>query len=237
MTAARPSLSVVVLAYDEEDNVEPVLDELFRWLDAHLPDAEVLVVDDGSRDGTAAAARRVLEGRRGRVLSHPTNRGMGAGLKTGVQAARGEWVTFLPADGQIEPQAIGTLWEARRDADLVLSIYADRDDGAARAVLSWGVRALIAAVHGVRLHSDGPYLFRRSLFDPTQLEADSFFLNFEFPIRALAAGLRVTTVTIRCRPRRSGRSKTARVGRVLGVARELADFRRRRLREALARAR
>ncbi len=230
-------LSVVVLAYDEEDNLGPVLDELFAWLDAHLPGSEVLVVDDGSTDRTAAVATRALDGHTGRVLTHPTNRGMGAGLKTGVRAARGEWVTFLPADGQIEPSAIGTLWRARCDADVVLSVYTDRDDGAVRKLLSWGVRTLITTVHGVRLRSDGPYLFRRALFDPSQLAPDSFFLNFEFPIRAVAAGLRVTTVAIRCRPRRSGRSKTARPGRVLSVARDLFELRRRRLRETLARVR
>jgi len=235
--APNPPLSVVVLAYDEEANIGPVLEELFGWLDAHIPASEVLVVDDGSSDATAGVARRALEGRNGRLLRHEANRGMGAGLKTGVRAARAAWVTFLPADGQIEPRSLGTLWAARDGVDLVLSVYEDRDDGPARKVLSWGVRALITAVHGVRLRSDGPYLFRRALFEPAQLEAESFFLNFEFPIRALAAGLHVRTVPIRCRPRRSGSSKTARPGRIVGVARELLQLRQRRIRDALTRAR
>jgi len=228
-------LSVIVLAFDEEENVEAVLAELFGWLDANVPAHEVLVVDDGSGDATAEAARRALEGRSGQVLRHPINRGMGAGIKTGVAAARGRWVTFLPADGQIAPEAIATLRGASEDVDVVFSVYDHRDDGAARKVLSWGVRALIRAVHGVRMRSDGPYLFRRALLDPEQLPSDTFFLNFEFPIRVLEAGLRTARVTIECRPRRAGESKTARPGRALGVAKELVALRGRRLRERLLR--
>lgn len=118
---------------------------------------------------------------------------------------------------------------------MVLSVYDHRDDGLDRKLLSAGVRALITLVHGVRLRSDGPYLFRRSLFLAEQLPPDTFFLNFEFPIRALAARLRVATVTIPCRPRRAGFSKSTGIRRVLGVARDLLDLRVRRLRE-LARA-
>lgn len=230
-------LSLVVLAYDEEENVGPVLRELRAWLDVHEPDAEIVFVDDGSRDGTLAAAREALAGTRAELVRHETNRGIGAALKTGVAAAHGAWVTFLPADGQIAPDALGTLREAAADgdADVVLSVYDHRDDGLDRKVLSWGVRTMILLVHGVRLRSDGPYLFRRSLFDAAQLPADSFFLNFEFPIRAIGAKLRVRTVTIACRPRRSGSSKSTGLRRIAGVARDLWDLRVRRTRSAISR--
>lgn len=224
-------LSIVVFAYDEEENVAPVLQELRAWLDQHEPGAEIVVVDDGSHDRTAAEASRALAGTPHAVLRHEHNRGIGAALKTGVAAARGAWVTFLPADGQIEPGAIGTLRDAQRasGADFVLSVYDHRDDGLDRKIFSFGVRALIFGLHGVALRSDGPYLFRRTLFVPEQLPPDTFFLNFEFPIRALAAGLRAATVTIACRPRRAGSSKSTQWHRIVGVARELVDLRVRRL--------
>lgn len=231
-----PPLTLAILAYDEEENLPTVLAELFAYLDERVPGAEVLVIDDGSSDRTAEVAERCLEGRPGRVLRHPHNRGMGAGLKTAAAAARSDWLTFLPADGQIPPEAVGALLTARDDgptADLVLSVYDHRDDGALRKVLSWGVRTLIRVVHGVRMRSDGPYLIRRSLFDPAQLEPDTFFLNFELPIRASGAALRIRTVTVPCRPRLAGVSKTARPRRALGVAKDLLAMRRRRLHETL----
>jgi glycosyltransferase involved in cell wall biosynthesis len=230
----RPSLSIIVFAFDEEENVAAVLGELRAWLTAHEPRSEIVLVDDGSRDRTLEVATAALEGFPHRTARHSTNRGIGAALKTGVALARGEWVTFLPADGQIEPAAVATLRAAASDdeVDLVLSVYDHRDDGLHRTLLSAGVRALITMVHGVRLQSDGPYLFRRTIFVPDELPPDTFFLNFELPIRALAAGLRVRTVQIACRPRRAGTSKSTGLRRIVGVARDLVDLRRRRTERA-----
>ncbi len=230
-------LSIVVFAFDEEENIGPVLAELGAWLDANEPGAEIVLVDDGSRDGTSAAAARALEGRSHQLVRHASNRGIGAALKSGVRVARGTWVTFLPADGQIEPAAIGTLrTEQRRSgADVVFSVYDDRNDGLDRKIFSLGVRSLIFAVHGVRMRSDGPYLFRRALFDPDRLPPDTFFLNFEFPIRMLAARTPTSRVTIRCRPRRAGQSKSTQWHRIVGVGRDLVDLRVRRTKERLRR--
>lgn len=238
MSTRALSLSVVLLAFDEEDNIAPVLEELAGVLRAAFDSHEVIVVDDGSRDATAERARRALAalGLDGRVVSHDRNRGMGAGLKTGVRAATKPWVTFMPADGQIDPADLVTLAAPASIEGapmVVFSVYDSRDDGLDRKVLSAGVRALITAIHGVRLRSDGPYLFRRTLFDPDDLPPDTFFLNFEFPIRVLAAGIPTSTVTIRCRPRRAGQSKSTGLRRIAGVARDLIDLRIRRTRKAL----
>jgi dolichol-phosphate mannosyltransferase len=234
LAPATPStLSVIVFAYNEAENIAAVLGELRGWLHAHEPDSEIVFVDDGSRDGTADAATNALAGCAHRVLRHERNRGIGAALKSGVAAAHAPWVTFLPADGQVPPEAIGTLRAAARgdDVDLVLSVYADRDDGFDRKLLSWGMRAVVRVVHGVRLESDGPYLFRRALFMPDALVPDSFFLNLEFPIRLLAAGHASRVVRIHCRPRLRGVSKSARAGTVVRIARDILDFRLRRWRE------
>ncbi len=228
--SSHPPLSVIIFAFNEAENIAPVLAELCEWLRFHEAKAEVIFVDDGSTDRTAGEAARALQSVPHQVLRHPRNRGIGAALKTGVAAARAPWVTFLPADGQIGPEAIGTLRAAAavEHADVVFSVYADRDDGATRKALSFGVRALVRAIHGVTLRCEGPYLFRRALFRPDQLPSDSFFLNFEFPIRVLVGQAPTSVVTIACRPRRAGHSKSAKVRTVLIVARELLAFRVRR---------
>ena len=237
-SVAEPALSIIVLAYNEAENVGPVLSELLDYLGAQHPSTEIVFVDDGSRDGTYEAATAALRGARAKILRHETNRGMGAAIKTGVRACEGTWVTFLPADGQIEPAAISTLLAAGSDdVDIVFSTYDQRNDGWHRKLLSFGVRALVLAVHGVVLRSDGPYLFRRELFRPEALPPDSFFLNFEFPIRVLIDKRRTRNVVIRCRQRRAGVSKSTGLKRIAGVARELIDFRVRRAREDLQRRR
>jgi dolichol-phosphate mannosyltransferase len=227
---SAPSLSVIIFAFNEAENIAPVLGELRDWLRANEPQAEIVFVDDGSRDATLEAARAALAGTRAKFLRHETNRGIGAALKTGVRACEAPWVTFLPADGQIAPAAIATLRAAAsgNDVEVVMSTYLQRDDGLHRKLLSFGVRALIFAVHGVRMRSDGPYLFRRELFIPEQLVPDTFFLNFEFPIRVLAARRSTRNVVIECRPRRAGTSKSTGWKRIAGVARDLVDLRLRR---------
>ncbi|MBK8173695.1 MAG: glycosyltransferase family 2 protein [Sandaracinaceae bacterium] len=176
-----------MFAFNEAENIPSVLREVRAWLDAHEPGARIVFVDDGSTDGTADSARAALADTNHVVVRHETNRGIGAALKSGVIAAQSRWITFLPADGQVPPQAVGILRAAavRDGADIVLSVYDHRDDGLDRKVLSWGVRALIRLVHGVKLSSDGPYLFRSSLFVPEDLPPDTFFLNFEFLERVI----------------------------------------------------
>lgn len=226
-------LSVVVCCFNEEVNVGPVLTELVQWLDEHEPNAEVVFVDDGSTDRSTAVARGILQNRSARFCRHETNRGLGAAVRTGFEAASGQWVTFLPADGQIEPMAIGTLRRAASAdpaPDLVLSVYDSRNDGLHRKVLSFSVRALITVIHGVRLRSDGPYLARREVFLRYQLPSESFFLNFEFPILAIADDVPYCVTTIRCRPRLQGFSKSTGIKRIVGVATDLLRLRVRRLR-------
>ncbi len=167
------------------------------------------------------------------MFSLGANRGIGGALKAGVTSATLPWVTFLPCDGQIPVGELDVLLTAaeRTGADVVFSVYRDRDDGMLRKVLSAGVRGLIRAVHGVTMRSDGPYLFRRALFNARELAPDSFFLNFEFPIRALRRGVSQTVETIECVPRQRGVSKSARFKVVARVARELVELRLRLARE------
>lgn len=226
-------LSLVVFAYNEEENVPRVLPAILAWLHGRGAPYELVFVDDGSTDGTRAAAEAVLAGDAGgRIVRHAQNRGIGAALKTGTAAATLGWVSFLPCDGQIAAEDIGKLCDAaeRERVRLVFSVYRARDDGLHRKVLSAGVRGLIRGLFGVTMRSDGPYLFARELFRPEELPSDTFFLNFEFPLRMLRAREPHATVTIECLPRVAGSSKSTQWKRIAGVARDLIDLRWRMLR-------
>jgi len=221
-------LSLVVFAFNEEESVPHVLPQILEWLRARPFPWQLVFVDDGSSDRTLALARAVCgDDPRCVVFSVGTNRGIGGALKAGVASSTLPWVTFLPCDGQIPAGELDALLDAaaREPVDVVFSVYRDRDDGLLRKVLSAGVRGMIRAAHGVRMRSDGPYLFRRELFRPRELTPDSFFLNFEFPIRMLRRRVPSATVTIECVPRQRGVSKSARLKVVWRVARELVALR------------
>jgi dolichyl-phosphate beta-glucosyltransferase len=91
----RRSISIIIPAYNEEKRLPATLGTVQAYLDATRWDfAEVVVVDDGSRDGTAALARRMGA----RLLANPGNRGKGYSVRHGMLEARGEWVLFTDAD-------------------------------------------------------------------------------------------------------------------------------------------
>lgn len=89
------AVSFVIPAYNEQESITAVVRDAFGVLGTHTASCEVIVIDDGSRDGTADAARSAGA----RVISHPYNRGYGNSLKTGITAARHDWVVICDADG------------------------------------------------------------------------------------------------------------------------------------------
>ena len=104
--------TVLLPAYNEEANIAAIVEKI-RGRHPHF---EILVVDDGSTDGTLETAR----GAGARVLSHPYNIGNGAAIKTGLRHASGHWVIMRDADGQHNPDDIARLWEHRdRDKGLL----------------------------------------------------------------------------------------------------------------------
>lgn len=224
-----PSLTVVIFAYNEAENIGPTLDETAAWIAEAVEDWEIVVVDDGSSDGCADAARTAAApyGERVRVVAYRPNRGIGGALKTGFAAASKAWVTQLPADGQIAPAELDGLLDVLRadpSLDLVTCHFPDRfdeADGLDRKVLSEGLKWVMWTATGVRRRFDGVYLARTALFAQTKARAESFFFNFEYPIRLLRAGARAGETTIHVRPRRSGVSKVKNARTIARVAREL----------------
>lgn len=227
MPGAGFSLSVVIMAFNEERNLPHLLPEVKRYLDGRpLRDWEIIVVDDGSTDGTAAVVTAAAAGEpRLRLVRHDRNRGMGAAIRTGYREARMEFVTQLPADCQIPPETLDLFLPHLPATDLVLSVYSNRGDTLLRRFLAGGYRAVAAILLGQRADYTGTMVFRRALLDGIDLGSDSFVVNLEFPLKALAAGASSQLVFFRPAPRRSGRSKILSVRRLLFVTRELIALR------------
>ena len=120
--AGRPFLTVVVPAYNEERRLGASLERIAGWLESRGIDGELVVVDDGSSDGTARVAADQLKGRRGRVLRQPENRGKGAAVRRGVLEAHGRWVLLSDADLSSPIEEYDTLAAAARERDADVAI-------------------------------------------------------------------------------------------------------------------
>ena len=117
-TFSRPFLTIVVPAFNEEQRLVASLGEISSYLDAAGIDAEILVVDDGSRDRTVELAAHALQSRRGRVIRNEDNRGKGYSVRHGVLEARGRFVLLTDADLSTPIADHAKLAAVIRDRDL-----------------------------------------------------------------------------------------------------------------------
>ena len=225
---ARPCLSVVIMAYNEEENLPVQLDRTIAFLESHCADWQVVVVDDGSTDRTGAVADSYAQRYAGQVdvVHHETNQGMGVAIRHGYRAARLEWVTQLPADCQVDPRVFTRFFAHLDTHELVLSVYRDRGEGWRRRFMSWGFYGFVRLALGERGDYTGTMVFRRDLLERVgELHSHSFFLNLEFPIRAIRLGVPYTVVEIEAQPRLHGTSKVANLRRIRTVIRETIAMR------------
>ena len=116
-----PVLSVIIPAYNEAQRLLPQVRSVLDYLRAHYPAFELILVDDGSQDGTAAALQTALANEpRARLLSYRPNRGKGYAIRAGVQASRGAAVVFLDADMSTPIQEIPEALKRLEQADIVI---------------------------------------------------------------------------------------------------------------------
>ncbi len=115
------ALTIIIPAYNEADRLGAGLAEILRYLHAHTPDYELIIVDDGSTDDTAAMVARAITGEpRARLIRYPENRGKGHAVRTGVLASRGDPVLFMDADLSTPLEEIPRLVRLLAEADVVI---------------------------------------------------------------------------------------------------------------------
>lgn len=209
---SRIALSVVIPAYEEERRLGPTLDAVLGYLDtgeAGPSEAvEIVVVDDGSRDGTAALVReRAERDRRIRLISLPQNRGKGAAVRTGFLAARGDLVLFSDADNSTP---IAELRKLRRavdaGADVAIGSRALPESDvrvrqhAVRQRMGETFNAVVRVIGGLEVRDSqcGFKLFRRAttlqVFERQRL--DGFAFDVEILHVARRLGLRIVEVPV-----------------------------------------
>jgi dolichol-phosphate mannosyltransferase len=198
-------ISVVIPVCNEVDNVGPLAREIVAALAGR--EFEIIFVDDGSTDDTAAAVRDLRqEIPEVRLLRHSFRSGQSAAVCSGVRYARAEWIATLDGDGQNDPADIPKLFEVRHSAELVMGNRVQRRDTWLRHVQSRvanGVRGRLLG-DGTPDTGCGIKVMRRDVFiDLPRFDHMHRFL----PALFLRAGARVVSVPVAHRSRERGTSK------------------------------
>lgn len=223
--AARPGISLVFPAFNEELNLEPVVSEALRLLPGLADPFEVIVVNDGSADGTGPLAERLALDAPGlvSVVHHPRNRGYGAALKSGIERAKHALIFFCDSDGQFTLEDLPVLLAWIDRYDMVIGYRQQRQDPAHRRLNAWGWNTLTRLVFGLRVRDiDCAFkLFRREVFDNIRIDTVGAMVNTEILVRALREGFTVKEVPVRHFPRYFGTPTGANPRVVLKAFREL----------------
>ena len=222
MSERLPSLSIVIPLYDEEENVLPLVREIGGVLDGLGRSAEIVVVDDGSRDASFARLIEVQrEEPRLRIVRLRRNYGQTAAMAAGIAEARGDLLVTMDGDRQNDPRDIPKLLAALDDdIDVVHGWRIDRQDGWwNRRLPSMLANRLISLVTGTHLHDYGctMRLMRAAVAKELPLYGE---LHRFIPAMAADLGARVIEVPVHHRARSAGRSKYG-IGRTVRVVLDL----------------
>lgn len=213
------TLSVVVPLKDEEASIPILLERILDVArDADLSLAEIVVVDDGSSDGTWAALEALAKSNPElTALRLRRNFGKATALMVGVGVATGDIVVTMDGDLQDDPEELPRFVAAiAAGADLVSGWKKERHDPLSKTLPSRVFNGVTAWASGIKLHdfNCGYKAYRREIFETVQLYGE---LHRYIPVLADALGYRVAEITVRHHPRRFGRTK-------YGVARFLRGF-------------
>jgi glycosyltransferase involved in cell wall biosynthesis len=208
----KPSISVFFPAYNDALSLPTLLQRTFEVLPQCASDYEVIVVNDGSYDNTAdvLSALAVRHAPHLRIVTHPENRGYGAALRSGFEAATKDWVFYTDGDGQYDVGELPKLvQQIAADVGLVNGFKLERHDPTHRIVIGKIYNFCARMLFGIRLRDiDCDYrLVRRKVLEDLQLSATSGAVCVELVRKIELTRWRVVEVGVHHYPRLHGRSQ------------------------------
>jgi glycosyltransferase involved in cell wall biosynthesis len=224
--ARKPAgLSVFFPAYNDSGTIASMVIRTVKAASELTPDFEIIVVDDGSADGTAEIADELARTYpQVRAVHHPTNRDYGAALQTGFRSAAKELVFYTDGDAQYDPAELALLWAAMTpECDVVNGYKISRADPLHRIVIGRAYHHIVSVLFGLTLKDvDCDFrLMRTSIFERINLEKTSGIICVEMMKKIQDAGFHVVEVPVHHYHRAFGKSQFFNVRRLFKTGRDL----------------
>jgi glycosyltransferase involved in cell wall biosynthesis len=204
-------LSIFFPAYNDSGTIASLVITALRTARTLTPDHEVIVVNDGSADGTAEILDELASlYPQVRIVHHETNRGYGGALRSGFATATRELVFYTDGDAQYDPAEMAALW--RRfdpDVDLVNGYKISRSDPLHRIIIGRLYHHTVTLLFGLKVRDvDCDFrMMRRSIFDTVHLEKNSGVICLEMMKKITDAGFRIAEVPVHHYHRAYGKSQ------------------------------
>ena len=228
------SLSIFFPCHNEEDNVERVTRQALEIAASVSDDYEVIIVNDGSGDGTREIADRLAEeDPHIRAIHHEVNQGYGGALQSGFGAAAKEWVFYTDGDGQFDIKELPGLIDLTAEADIISCYRLNRQDSAFRKLNAWAWGKLVNFLFKLHLKDiDCAFkLFRREIFDHIEMQSRGALIDTEILARARRAGYTIIQRGVHHYPRTAGAQSGASLKVILRAFKELFKLRKQILSE------
>ncbi len=213
MSPAPLALSVVLPAYNEEALLDGCVRQLHHALAALQVPAEIIIVNDGSRDRTAEIADKLTQDLAGVTACHQTNQGIGGAFRTGVQCATGEYLILWPADMPAEPADLAPYTAQFDKADVIVGVRQARlGYNPLMRFNAWLYPRLVALLFGLRLRDvNWIHAYRRRLFTRITLTQRGIPMLVEALVRLRDAGATFVEVDVAMKARLGGVPSAARL--------------------------
>ncbi|MCC7370137.1 MAG: glycosyltransferase family 2 protein [Chloroflexi bacterium] len=203
------SISVVVPAYNEMGNLEGAVRDVVHALRS-FDEYEVIIVNDGSNDGTKEVADRLAASLPNvRVIHHETNKGFSESYRAGLRSASMSYVTFVPGDHEVAVESVVEIFDAVGKADIVVPYHGTPWNRAwHRRILTWICTTQLNVAFGRRLkYYQGPAVYPTKLARVLPNQTKGFFFATEMLVNALMLGYSIVEVPLIHRERTYGQSK------------------------------
>ncbi|WP_169542274.1 glycosyltransferase family 2 protein [Solirubrobacter soli] len=224
-----PGVSVVLPAFNEAPNIARAIHAARRAASANAADHQIVVVDDGSTDGTRQIVTDLARSIPTiRLVEHERNRGYGAAVNSGIRATTQPWVLLTDADLQFDLDELSSFVALADEADVIVGRRVQRRDPLYRRLNAAGWNRLVRAAFGVDVRDiDCAFkLVNRDLLVRMPLRSTGALISTELLVRAVAGGASVRELEVTHRPRIAGRSSGANPLVIVRAFRELSQLRR-----------
>ncbi|HEV2339370.1 MAG TPA: glycosyltransferase family 2 protein [Patescibacteria group bacterium] len=203
------SISVVLPAYNEQDNIEEAVESIYEYLTHEFSDFEIIVVDDGSSDDTAKKVKALQKKKPYiHLIRHEENRGYGSALRSGFTKATKDFVFYTDADNQFNIVDLQSLLPLSQQYDIISAYRKKRNDPFMRLVTAYVYNVLIKTLFGLRVRDiDASFkLYKRQVLKDMQLKSQTGLIDAEVLIKAQKKGFSIGQVGVSHYPRKKGKT-------------------------------